>query len=84
MKIYKFDWLPTDKNLTKYDIKSIMHYDGTLNGWFPENNPVMKGLDGSKIEVNKELSPLDIEKLNKMYPCQQTSPACGKYFQHNL
>ena len=81
MKTYKFDRLPTDKNLTAYDIKSIMHYDGTLNGLFP-NNPIMKALDGSKIEVNKELSSLDIQKLNKMYPCQKTDSDCGKIFHY--
>ena len=61
-----------------------MHYDGTLGGRFSENNPVMEGIHGEKITVNKELSPLDIAKLNKMYPCQQTGPSCGKLFHDEL
>ena len=55
-----------------------MHYDGTLRGFF--SNPIMKDkLTGKSIEVNKELSPMDIEKLNKLYPCKSTTPACGKF-----
>ena len=56
-----------------------MHYDGTIGGYFP-NNPIMTDkLTGKSIEVNKELSPMDIEKLNKLYPCNATNPACGKF-----
>ena len=55
-----------------------MHYDGTLRGFF--SNPIMKDkLTGKSIGVNKELSPMDIEKLNKLYPCKSTTPACGKF-----
>ena len=70
--------LPSDGKLTEYDMKSIMHYDGTLRGRFPENDPVMIGIGGEKITLNTEMSPLDIKKLNKMYPCQPIGPACGK------
>ena len=57
-----------------------MHYDGTLRGRFSTNNPVMKDkLTGKPIGINKELSQLDIQKLNKMYPCNFMSAACGKF-----
>ena len=62
----------------KYDIKSIMHYDGLLNGVF--RYPIMKDkLTGKGIGVNKNMSSLDIEKLNKMYPCKAIDPVCGKF-----
>ena len=65
-------------NLTKYDIQSIMHYDGTLRGHFAY--PIMTDKrTGKGIEINRKMSSLDIQKLNKMYPCQSTGPACGKY-----
>ena len=64
--------------LTKYDIHSIMHYDGTLRGRVTQ--PIMTDkITGKGIDVNKEMSPLDIKKLNKLYPCQPTSRGCGKY-----
>ena len=77
-KIWKFD--RSDENdLTAYDTRSIMHYDGTLSGFF--ENPIMKErITGKGIEVNRELSQIDIEKLNKMYPCKQTASACGKFW----
>ena len=38
---------------------------------------------GETIGINRELSKIDIEKLNKMYPCTPTSkptaPTCGKF-----
>ena len=75
-KTKKFDWNSTD-NLTTYDLKSIMHYDGTLRGFF--SRPIMTDkITGKGIGINKELSRLDIEKLNKMYPCKKTSLTCGK------
>ena len=43
------------------DTKSIMHYGGD----------VLHAIDKitkEKIEINEELSPLDIEKLNHYYP----------------
>lgn len=50
-----------------------MHFDGTLRGLF--SNPVMTDkLTGEGIGLNKEMSPLDIQKLNEMYPCKY----CGK------
>ena len=55
-------------SLWAYDVYSIMHYDGTLGGTF--SSPVMTDKrTGKGIAVNKEMSPLDIEKLNVMYPC---------------
>lgn len=55
-----------------------MHYDGTMRGFFA--NPIMtEKITGNSIGINKKLSPLDIQKLNKMYPCKQTSLTCGKY-----
>ena len=65
-------------NLTAYDTKSIMHYDGTLRGFFSE--PIMTDRKtGKSIGVNKELSQLDIQKLNKMYPCKPKASTCGEF-----
>ena len=76
-KTLKFDWSGEDK-LTAYDTHSIMHYDGTLRGFF--RNPIMKDkITGQGIGINREMSQLDIQKLNKMYPCQPIAPACGKF-----
>ena len=58
-----------------------MHYDGTFKGFF--STPIMtdKGT-GKSIEVNREMSPMDIEKLNKMYPCKPVpKPSCGRFLQ---
>ena len=66
------------EQLTEYDIHSIMHYDGTLRGRVTQ--PIMTDkITGKGIDVNKEMSPLDIKKLNKLYPCQPTSRGCGEY-----
>ena len=76
-KTSKINGNSTD-TLTKYDIHSIMHYDGTLRGRF--SNPIMTDkITGKGIEVNRKMSSLDIQKLNTMYPCQPTSPVCGKF-----
>jgi len=78
MKTEKYNWTSTD-DLTDYDIHSIMHYDGTLRGYF--SHPVMTDKrTGKGIEINRKMSSLDIQKLNKMYPCQSTGPACGKFY----
>ena len=75
LKTQKYNPTPGD-NLTAYDIKSIMHYDGTLRGYF--STPIMTDkITGNSIEVNREMSPLDIKKLNQMYPCK-TGSTCGK------
>ena len=64
--------------MTAYDTHSIMHYDGTLRGFF--RNPIMKDkMTGQSIGINKEMSQLDIQKLNKMYPCKPITPACGEF-----
>ena len=66
--------------MTAYDVHSIMHYDGTLRGHFAY--PVITDkITGKGIEINRKMSSLDIKKLNKMYPCQSTGQACGKFFE---
>ena len=56
-------------SLTAYDKQSIMQYDGTLSEFF--NIPVMTDkITGKSIALNRELSALDIVRLNKMYPCE--------------
>ena len=56
-------------SLTAYDKQSIMQFDGTLRGRF--DIPVMTDkITGKSIAVNRELSALDIVRLNKMYPCE--------------
>ena len=56
-----------------------MHYDGTFGGFFSKNDPVMKDkITGKSIEVNREMSPIDIRKLNEMYPCKSTNLAFSK------
>ena len=66
--------------MTAYDTKSIMHYDGLLGGRV--DHPIMTDkLTGKGIEVNKNMSSLDIEKLNEMYPCNRTDPVCGKFIR---
>ena len=55
---------------TKYDLRSIMHYDSYGNGAFVR--PAMVKLDGSIIEPNTKMSDLDIATLNKMYPCENS------------
>ena len=76
-KTVKFDLTPNDTS-TAYDTRSIMHYDGTLRGFF--SKPIMTDKrTGKSIGVNREMSPMDIQKLNKMYPCEQANPSCGKF-----
>ena len=76
-KTSKINW-PSIHNLTEYDIHSIMHYDGTLRGHFTK--PIMTNkITGKGIAINREMSPLDIQKLNKMYPCESMDPVCGKF-----
>ena len=76
-KTYKYDSTLGDK-LTPYDKNSIMHYDGTLRG---QSAPIMTDkITGESIGVNREMSSLDKEKLNQMYPCAKpTIPDCGKF-----
>ena len=55
-----------------------MHYDGYLRGRLVK--PIMIDKRTQKgIEVNKKMSSLDIKRLNEMYPCNPTAPACGKF-----
>ena len=66
-KTEKFDSTPMN-SLTAYDKQSIMHFDGTLRGYF--STPVMTDkITGKGIPFNTELSPSDVQRLNKMYPC---------------
>ena len=76
-KTYKYNPTPGDE-LTAYDKDSIMHYDGTLRGYF--STPIMKDkITGKGIGVNRKLSQTDIQKLNQMYPCTKPSvPICGE------
>ena len=77
LKTEKLNSTPGD-DLTAYDINSIMHYDGTLGGFF-SSDPVMKDkITGKSIEVNREMSPIDIRKLNEMYPCKSINHALSK------
>ena len=56
-----------------------MHYDGTLRGFFSDDHPIMKDkITGNNIGVNTNMSQMDIQKLNDMYPCRQIDSACGK------
>ena len=75
-KTYKYDSTPGDK-LMAYDKNSIMHYGGTLRGRF--SSPIITDkITGKSIGVNREMSPLDIEKLNQMYPCAKTPPTTSQ------
>ena len=71
----EFDFLKRDRpwnsinSTSEYDYKSIMHYDSYVNGYY-RFNPVLTKKDGSIIQPNKQMSDLDIQTLNKMYPCQ--------------
>ena len=77
MKTKKIGWIQETDNLMEYDVQSIMHYDGTLRGHF--STPVMTNkITGESIAVNRKMSPLDIQKLNKIYPCK-SEPVGGKF-----
>ena len=55
-----------------------MHYDGTMRDFFAA--PIMTDkTTGKSIGVNRKMSPMDIQKLNKMYPCKSADPVCGKF-----
>ena len=81
-KTLQFNLTPTDTS-TAYDTRSIMHYDGTLRGFF--STPIMTDrITGKSIGVNREMSPMDIQKLNKMYPCKQADSPCGKFLHFDF
>ena len=72
----------TFMNITKslsmeYDTKSIMHYDGSLAGWFPNTPILVDKTTGKGVTLNTEMSPIDIKKLNEMYPCQSNCQTNG-------
>ena len=54
-------WIFNNQNNHFEDVKSILHYGG-------DGFPAIERNTNKKIEVNKELSPLDIDKLNHYYP----------------
>ena len=37
-------------------------------------------ITGLSIGINRQMSKLDIEKLNEMYPCKQLGPVCGEFY----
>ena len=55
----------------EYDILSLMHYDGFMNGfWDASTGPAIIDLKtGQAVPKNTKMSKLDIKTLNKMYPC---------------
>ena len=53
-----------------------MHYDGKFRNIFKYPIIVDK-LTGDGIGVNKEMSQLDIQKINEMYPCKPSDPLLG-------
>ena len=60
-----------------------MHYDGKLKGIF--QTPIMTDKrTGKNIEVNREMSLMDIQKLNKMYPCKPAEPTGGRFLHINI
>ena len=76
----KFNYSPGD---APYDVTSIMHYDGKLRGI--SQTPIMTDKRTRKsIGVNREMSPMDIKKLNKMYPCKPAQPSCGRFLQFHF
>ena len=50
-----------------------MHYDSLLGGVL--SHPIMKTITGESIGINKEMSQLDIQKLNRMYSCKHAASA---------
>ena len=56
-----------------------MHYDGAVGGT-STIIPIMKDkITGESIKINRKMSPIDIYKLNQMYPCaKHPVPTCGK------
>ena len=74
-KFKKYNYSPGD---APYDVTSIMHYDGKLRGH--SQTPIMTDKKtGKSIGVNRKMSPMDIQKLNKMYPCKQADLPCGRF-----
>ena len=59
----------------QYDIHSIMHYDSFNNEKYNQKNPVILTRNNDIIKVNTKMSPIDIAKLNQMYPPKENSSA---------
>lgn len=51
----------------EYDFRSVMHYGTHDFTWVGE--PTITTINGEKIGQRKELSEIDISKINKMYNC---------------
>ena len=69
-----------------YDIHSIMHYDSFSNEYFNHKKPVILTRNNYTIKVNTKMSPIDIKKLNHMYPSKENSIAentCNKLKNEN-
>ena len=73
----KKDLFPAGILSMKYDIHSIMHYDSFNNGEYNQKYPLITRNTRNKdiIKVNTRMSPIDIAKLNKMYPPKENSSA---------
>ena len=56
-----------------YDFNSIMHYDSFSNEYFKK--PIIMSNNKEKINVNKKMSPIDVAKLNQLYPFKENSIA---------
>ena len=50
----------------QYDIDSIMHYDSFIADH--SKKPSILTKNNEKIKVNTKMSPIDIAKLNQLYP----------------
>ena len=60
-KTQKYNSSPSD-NLTRYDIESIMHYDGNVGGRVSYIPIMTDKITGKGIKINKKMSPTDIKK----------------------
>ena len=72
-KLYKYFLHPFENLTMPYDIKSIMHYDSFSSEYFKK--PIIISKNKEKINVNKKMSPLDVAKLNQLYPFIENSIA---------
>ena len=59
----------------QYDIHSIMHYDSFNDEKYNQKYPVILTRNSDTIKVNIKMSPIDIAKLNQMYPPKENTIA---------
>lgn len=52
-----------------YDTKSVMHYVSFASSAIDDKKPIILAKDGSYTGNDKQLTSLDIQKLNKFYNC---------------